>query len=120
MHWKVLQKPFRIEVKPFGIHVLNINPGDYKTEATANRQIIKNLTEVYEERFKHTISLYERDELDGSDPIEVAKLIEKLIKNETNYKVRYLTGKTTQKAATNLKRFVGSRLFERILMQIYK
>jgi len=110
----------RIETKPFGIHVLNINPGDYKTEATANRQIIKNSTEVYEERFKHTLSLYEKDELNGSGPIEVAKLIEKLIKQETNYKVRYLTGKTSQKAAANLKRFISSRLFERILIQIYK
>lgn len=110
----------RIETKPFGIHVLNINPGDYKTEATANRQIIKNLTEVYAERFKHTISLYEKDELNGSDPMEVAKLIEKLIKKEANYKVRYLTGKTAQTGATHLKRFISSRLFERLLIQIYK
>lgn len=110
----------RIEVKPFGIHVLNINPGDYKTEATANRKIISNLTEVYEERCNHILNQYIKDEMNGGNPIEIAKLIEKLVKKEGNYKVRYLIGKLPQKAAAQLKRFISSRSFERILVNIYR
>ncbi len=110
----------RIEVKPFGIHVANINPGDYKTEATANRKMISNLTEVYEERCNHILNQYIKDEMNGGDPIEIAKLVEKLIKKEGNYKVRYFIGKPIQKVAAHLKRFMSSRLFERLLISIYK
>lgn len=110
----------RIETKPFGINVLNINPGDYKTEGIENRKITENLTEVYESRFKHILGLYKKDELNGGNPKELAKFIEKLIKKEDNYKVRYLIGNLSQKGAVFLKRFISSRLFEKLLIDIYK
>jgi len=109
----------RLEVLHHGISVLNINPGDYKTEATENRKIAENITEAYKSRFEHTVGLYEKDEINGADPIEVAKLVETLIKKEGNYKVRYLIGKQDQKLAVRLKRFVSSRFYERVIRMIY-
>lgn len=110
----------RIEVRPFGIHVLNINPGDYKTAATENRKIVQNLTDTYSERFHHVIELYKKDEINGNDPKEVAALVERLIKKGSNYKVRYLTGKISQIAGIRLKRFVSSKMIERMMEDIYK
>jgi len=110
----------RVEVKPFGINVVNINPGDYHTSATQNRKIVTQSTDIYRNKFDRVLSLYEKDELNGGDPIQVAKLIAKLIKKEGNYKVRYITANPSQKVATYLKRFISSRLFERILISLYK
>ena len=106
----------RVEVKPFGIHVVNINPGDYHTSAPKNRKIVTNITPTYKSKFERVLSLYEKDELNGGDPNEIAKLIERLIKKEGRYKVRYLTANLLQKTAAYLKRVVSSRLFERILI----
>jgi len=69
---------------------VNINPGDYNTSVPQNRKIVTHSTDIYRSIFKRVLSLYEKDELNGGDPIEIAKLIEKLIKKEGNYKVRYL------------------------------
>lgn len=110
----------RMEVKPFGIHALNIDPGDYHTSATANRQMVKNISDVYKNRCDRIIAYYKRDELNGGPPIEVAKLIAKLLKKNGNYKVRYFIGRTDQTMVGYLKGIIGSRLFERIVLFIYK
>lgn len=79
-----------------------------------------NLTDIYRDKFQRILSLYEKDELNGGNPIEIAKLVEKLIKKEANYKVRYLTANPLQKAAAYLKKFISNRLFEHILISLYK
>jgi len=45
----------RVEVKPFGIHVVNINPGDYHTSATQNRKIVAHSTDIYKNKFNRVL-----------------------------------------------------------------
>lgn len=109
----------RLEMRPLGIKVVNINPGDYKTEFAANRKIISGITPEYRERFNQFLTMYSNDEQNGSDPIAVAKLIHRLILKKNGHAVRYLSGNIMQTTAAKAKNLLGNKLFEKILIKIW-
>lgn len=105
----------RLELRPFGIQVCCIEPGDFRTAMTDKRIFTRNAdSEAYGEQMRTTIDAYAHDERNGADPELVARLIERIVA-ERNPKVRYLVGKRDQKAAALLKRVIPSTLFERFL-----
>lgn len=107
----------RMELKPFNIRACNINPADFKTEFTTNRKLVSNVSSEYQKKFNQFLKMYEKDENDGSNPILIAKLIDKLI-NQENVKVRYLIGKQSQTIGFTLKRILGSNMFEKMMNKI--
>jgi len=109
----------RMEIHPYNIKVMNINPGDYKTSFTANRMVVQNVSETYRTQFEKTLKIYERDEENGANSKEVALLVEKLIRKKKGHKIRYLVGDFMQVFGAYVKRFVGSRVFEKIMMDTY-
>lgn len=71
----------RIELEPFGIQVTCVLPGDIKTEFTKNRQLPTVLeNEVYQDRIKNSLARMAKDEENGMKPIQVSKVIHRLIK----------------------------------------
>lgn len=73
----------RIELKPFGIGVATVLPGDTKTGFTANRyqpQVMEN--DAYKDRIKRSIEKMEHDEQGGMTPMSVVKVIDRLIKRK--------------------------------------
>lgn len=64
-----------IEVKPYGIHVCTLMPGDIKTGFTKNRK--KNLKdpEVYKNRIDRSVGVMEQDEFNGMDPMIAANVV---------------------------------------------
>jgi len=111
-----LTEALRLELAPFGIEVVNVNPGDVRTPITANR--IKAAAAgdgAYSEQFARTMKVYERDETNGAEPLLVAHLVERLI-NQKSPGVRYLVGLRAQTMLTRLKHFIGSRRFEKMMM----
>ena len=109
----------RMELKPFNISVCNINPGDFNTTFTSNRKLTEALSGEYKEKFNQFLETYSKDEGNGSDPIIIAKLIHRLIRTEKNVDIRYVIGKKSQTSGLFLKRIVGERIFEKILMKIW-
>ncbi|QWC00375.1 SDR family NAD(P)-dependent oxidoreductase [Mycoplasmatota bacterium] len=76
-------KALAIEVKPFKIQVCAILPGDIKTDFTKNRmQPYQVSNDLYEERTKRSLKRMEKDELNGMEPIRIAKKVEKLIRKK--------------------------------------
>jgi NAD(P)-dependent dehydrogenase (short-subunit alcohol dehydrogenase family) len=112
---------FRIEIKPFGIHVVLIEPGDFKTSFTKNR--IKSTksqkNSVYSGQFHTALGLMEKEESNGLPPEKLAQLLEKIITHPSP-KVRYTIGKLEQRLSTVYKRWVTSSMFERSFMKYYK
>jgi len=106
----------RLELAPFGIEVTNVNPGDVRTPITANR-IKASAAEngAYAEQFARTMKVYERDETNGAEPILVARLVERLI-HQRSPRIRYLVGLRAQTMLTRLKHLIGSRRFEKMMM----
>lgn len=109
----------RIEVRPFNINVVNLNPGDFKTNFTDNRQLSKIRSKEYEQKFTSALDRYIEDERNGSDPVILAALIERLINKENAYSVRYLVGDTMQKVGVKIKGILGSRAFEKLMISTY-
>lgn len=67
-----------IELKPFGIQVCTILPGDIKTEFTKNRRKNKQELQIYEQRVVKSIGVMEKDEQNGMDVSYAAKVFLKL------------------------------------------
>jgi NAD(P)-dependent dehydrogenase (short-subunit alcohol dehydrogenase family) len=109
------------EVKPFGIHVVLVEPGDLNTNFTACRQKTARCQEnpAYEQEFRRALAVMEHDEQQGGSPDKVARLIEHIIRTPSP-RLRYSVGPLAEKAAVLLKKVVPSRLFERGLMAYYK
>lgn len=71
----------RMELKPLGIGVAAVLPGDTKTGFTDNRyqpQVIED--GLYKDRIKKSIKKMEHDERNGMSPMSVVKVINRLIK----------------------------------------
>ena len=110
-----------MELKDFGIRVVNIAPGDYRTEVF-NKRIKTNLNinSPYYSRYKkfsETVK-YNMDE-QSRDPIEVAKLTLKIIKSK-NPGIHYIVGHFLQKFSISLKKILPEKLYQKLIMDHYK
>lgn len=110
----------RMEVKPFGIQVANINPADFRTGFTTNRRMVNQVSAPYKEHFEKLMKRYEVDEENGADPILVARLVQKLIECNRPLKPRYLVGKSSQLIAVPLKKLIGDQLYEKLMLKYWK
>lgn len=109
----------RMELKPFNIMVCNINPGDFNTTFTSNRKLTESLSRHYKEKYNQFLETYSKEEENGSDPIIIAKLVHRLIGTVKNVSVRYVIGKKSQTMGLFMKRIVGERLFEKVMMKMW-
>jgi short-subunit dehydrogenase len=108
----------RSELKPFGIRVSTVLPGDTKTNFTANRQKSKiEADEHYGERIKNSLKVMEKDEESGMPAASVSKVIYKLIKAKNPSSVKTVGLK--YKFFVFLKRILPSRLVNYIIYKIY-
>lgn len=116
-----LTEALRMEMRPFGVHVVLIEPGDTSTQFTANRRVALAAREnrAYAEWYERTIEIVEADELGGAAPGEVARLLERII-NHPSPRPRYKVGPAVQKMAAALKGVLPGRLFEWLFMKYYK
>ncbi len=114
-----LSEALRMEVKKFKIKVVLIEPGDFQTQFTANRQktIESEKNPVYQEDFARALSAIENDERNGFPPEKIALLLEEII-NDPSPRFRYLVGPFSEKLAVFLKKVMPSQL-ESILMKHY-
>ncbi len=115
-----LTEALRMEVRPFGVQVSLIEPGDYRTQLTANRLIAAGSQgqSAYLAQFKAALSVIERDELSASTPEDIARLLERIIEDPSP-RLRYAIGPPSERAAVWLKTFVPARLFEWGVMKYY-
>jgi NAD(P)-dependent dehydrogenase (short-subunit alcohol dehydrogenase family) len=113
-----MTESLRLEIRNTGIQVTLVEPGDFSTPITHHR-ILNACSKYYSTRFERTMKVVEKDETSGSDPIMIAKLIQKLI-HKKKLKTRYVSGKFPEQSAVFLKRILPSVLFEFILIKKYK
>jgi len=108
------------EVRPWGIHVVLVEPGDFRTAFTSNRQIIKKSTpdSPYWEFFSRALAIMKQDESQGADPQRVARLVARIICTP-HPRPRYRVGFWSQKAVATLKAFLPDRLFDSIIRSHY-
>ncbi|MBI9009744.1 MAG: SDR family NAD(P)-dependent oxidoreductase [Tenericutes bacterium] len=101
----------KMELKPLGIDVCSVLPGDTKTGFTDNRHQPKVVEDdLYKDRIKRSINKMEHDERNGMSPMAVVKLINKVIKKKRmpiqvtvgfSYKFLVILGKFLPKRFVN-------------------
>lgn len=68
------------EVKPHGVQVTLVEPGNFRTEFTASRRTVKaGGDDPYDRARTKAISVMEHDELGGANPSAVARRVERLL-----------------------------------------
>jgi len=107
----------RMEVKQFGIKVVVVNPGDFHTNNTANRRsflAVSGENDAYSAQFEKTISVIEKDEINGWNPEILAKKIARIVDCK-NPRQRYVVASFEQKLAVVLKKILPGKIFRKIL-----
>lgn len=106
-----------LELKPFGVKVTCVLPGDTKTPFTSNRQNEVNVNKDYQLRYTRSIMKMENDEKHGMEPIIVSKAIYRIIKQK-NPNTKVVVG-FKYKLFLFIKRFLPQRLVLSILYKMY-
>jgi len=110
----------RYEVKPFGIQIVMVNPGDFNTGFTANRQLVRETVHSdYSQLFRNTLSVIEKDESAGLQPIVLAKKVARIVAAKKP-RHRYIVASFDQKLAVFLSKILPSKWFARLIAGHYK
>ncbi|MAP81452.1 MAG: short-chain dehydrogenase/reductase [Aequorivita sp.] len=109
----------RMETMQFGIKMTNIAPGDFATNIAAGRYHAPELKDSpYKKDYGNTLKLMNEHVDNGNDPLEMAKVVHKIIETE-NPRVHYKVGSSLQKFSIVLKRVLPDRVYERMLLKHY-
>ena len=117
---ELITEATRMEVKQFGIRIVNVAPGDFATNIAAGRYHTPVLEDsAYRESYGANLELMNNHVDAGMDPIKMAEIVYKIILKERP-KVHYKVGTFLQKFSVVLKRLLPDRLYEKLLMNHYK
>lgn len=116
-----LTEALRMEVKPFGIRVVLIEPGDFKTEFPTNRRNTAEAekSSIYREQVDRCVGVMQEEEKNGHDPLEIARLAERII-HDPSPRLRYTTGPLGERIGPKLKSILPYRIYEYLFMKHYK
>ena len=117
---ELISEAMSMEVMKFGVKVVLIEPGDFKTSINENRKVSHKTKEsVYKEEFERIHQLINDEVNHGQNPRKIGKLVYKIM-NTKNPRVRYNTGDFSSKLALVFKRILPTRIFEWLIMNHYK
>jgi short-subunit dehydrogenase len=110
----------RMELRNTGVKVVLINPGDFKSDFTQNREKvpfpIKN--EKLEKEFNMAVASMEKDESVGANPDVIGKKLCQIV-DSSSPAPRYLVGAFGQTIAATLKTVLPNGLFEKLMNDHY-
>ncbi|MGQ9682373.1 MAG: SDR family oxidoreductase [Anaerolineae bacterium] len=115
-----LSEALRLEVRPFGIHVVLVEPGDACTGYTDCRRRTKasQTNDAYQAWMEKALAVMEHDERHGLQPVALARLVERILRAR-NPRQRYVAALPLQAVAVALKPVVPATLFEWALRKMY-
>ncbi|WP_339658692.1 SDR family oxidoreductase [uncultured Polaribacter sp.] len=117
---ELVTEAISMEVKNFGIKVVNVAPGDFATNIAAGRYhtpVFEN--SAYKENYQANLDLMNAHVSGGMDPLEMAKKVYEIINTE-NPKIHYKVGGFMEKFSIVLKRVLPDKMYQKILMNHYK
>lgn len=110
----------RMELRPFGIHVAMIEPGDFATGFTASRRLTAGSTpeSPYASRRRAAVATMAADEATTSDLGPVVRAAIAAIESERP-RLRYPVASALQRLLVSLRHVLPQRLYERLIMDHY-
>lgn len=115
---EIISETLAMEVRNFGIDVVSIAPGDFKTNISKRRfhsPIIENSDyKSYAESLKKMNLGVNK----GSDPEKIAKLVSSILLKKRP-KIRYKVGSFIEKNGVILKRILPQRIYEKLILELF-
>jgi NAD(P)-dependent dehydrogenase (short-subunit alcohol dehydrogenase family) len=113
-----MSESLRLETRRFGIHVVLVEPGDFRTQLpAARRQTAASLASgVYRAAFEKVKVQQDKDEAAAPTPEPVARLVARILETPKP-RLRYTVGMPGQRIVVPLKRVLPQRLFEALLVR---
>lgn len=114
-----MSESLRLETRRYGIKVVLIEPGDFRTQlAVVRRQTAAAQTnDAYREAFAKFKVQQDKDEAAAPTPEPVARLVAKVL-DSSSPRLRYSVGMPAQRIVVPLKRVLPQRLFEALLVRV--
>jgi NAD(P)-dependent dehydrogenase (short-subunit alcohol dehydrogenase family) len=103
-----LTEALHAEVRPFDVRVVLVQPGDFRTGFTAARRVIGAADSPYAATSRRVLDIAERDERQGADPRQVARLIARIIATPKP-RLRYVVGPAAQEWLMRLRHVLPGR-----------
>jgi NAD(P)-dependent dehydrogenase (short-subunit alcohol dehydrogenase family) len=115
-----MSQALRMELKPFDIKVVVINPGDFHTNNSQNRRNFIHMPQgdPYYDQFHKTLSIIEKDETGAKAPEKLALKLCRIVDCK-NPRHRYVIASFEQKLALVLKHILPDSWFFKILESHY-
>ncbi len=108
-----------MEVQPFGIHAVTLQPGEYKSNIGASRIRPAVIGEPYKAGYGRAMELLSGSLHYSRDPDEVGRLVQRIM-DSAKPKTVYQAAHGKQRLAVLLKKLLPDRLFQRLMMAEYK
>jgi short-subunit dehydrogenase len=110
----------RMELRNTGVKVTVLNPGDFKTDFTGNREKVPFTlnNDKLKAEFEAAVAAMEKDESVGAAPAVLAKEVVKIV-GKSNPKHNYLIGAIGQTIAVTLKSVLPGGLFVKLMNDHY-
>ncbi len=111
----------RIEVAPFGVAVVLVEPGDFATGFTDAREMAAQATSQspYASACTNAVERMADDERNGSDPAQLASLIVRVVESRRP-KGQYRSGMLFQRFAVHLRKFLPAGIYDRAIRAYYR
>ena len=104
-----LSEALRAEVRPFGIRVVLVQPGDFRTGFTDARRTVPAADSAYADRSTRALEIAARDERGGADPEQLARLIGRIV-GSRQPRFRYVIGPAAQQWLMRLRHVLPGQL----------
>lgn len=110
----------RLELRQFGINVTVINPGDFSTGFTAQRNKVNNPDALAAYLgYAKSMQSIEHDENSGLQPDRLARRISRIVRKR-HPRNRYIVATLVQKSSVVLKAILPAKWFDKILGSYYE
>lgn len=110
----------KLEVRPFGIRVVVIRPGDFHTGFTKGRRKLHPVEgSPYGKPFATALRIMENDEMSGPSPDPIARLLEHIITTRSP-RFSYTVGSATQRFLIGTRHVLPWPVFERMIRMYYR
>lgn len=117
---ELVTEAMNMEVKSFGIKIVNVAPGDFATNIAAGRYHAPVIIgSAYEKTYGMTLDMMNNHVDSGSNPNDMAEAIYTII-TAKKPKIHYKVGAFMQKFSIVLKRILPDTVYEKLLMNHYK
>jgi len=116
---ELVTEALRMEVKPFGIEITNVAPGEFATNIADHRYHVPVSPASAYSAYSKTIDVINSQVGGGDDPIKMGEAIYRII-NTAKPNGHYKVGPFLSKFSIVLKRILPDKVYEKMLMKHYR